>query len=493
MASTDKTIQSFLLPRLQDILFITIYIGSLLLGPRMLNMDGDLPRHILTGKLILETRSVPATEPFAYPYQDKPFVSHAHDWITVTFFYLVFRFTGLAGMVILSALLLAFMFTFLCRYIFKQSELFLSTLFLLIWGAGITSLHWITRPHLFSMLFFIVWIIWLDKIDRGKQERLWHFPFLMLLWANMHGEFVIGFLALLAYGAGWIWLFLFNRSLANKRTGLNFLLILVLSSFASLLNPSGLASWKTVLGYIGNNYLMSRTYEMRQPDFSQPEFLVLLGLLVFSIFLLSIKNKKIPTAHAFLLAGFSAMSLIAGRNIHLYGIAAPFVLAGAIEKKSLGAIFLRLENSLSRIDENLKGSLWPAMTVVISCVLIASTPIKQIYQFSNQKFPVQATKWLMDNPQSGRLFNELNWGGYLALHLWPGQSVFVDSVADTTGELTLEYESVLTLSPQKNTVLAKYHIEWAVIKTDSILASALKREGWAVLYQDPIATILRKP
>ena len=107
-------------------------------------------------------------------------------------------------------------------------------------------------------------------------------------------------------------------------------------------------------------------------------------------------------------------------------------------------------------------------------------------------FPIQATEWLLENPQSGRLFNELNWGGYIAFHLWPEQKVFVDSMADTTGELTHEYESVITLTPQRNAILTKYQIEWAVIQTDSPLAKALEQEGWIILYQDQTAIILRK-
>ena len=132
------------------------------------------------------------------------------------------------------------------------------------------------------------------------------------------------------------------------------------------------------------------------------------------------------------------------------------------------------------------------MTVAVCGVLIGATPIQQIYKFSDAVFPIQATEWIQENPQSGRLFNDLNWGGYLALHLWPEQSVFVDSMADTTGELTLEYESVLTLSPQNDAILAKYQIEWAVLQTESELARALESEGWAVLYQDATSTILRK-
>ena len=492
MGSNNSKAQAYILPRLQDILFISIFIAALLIGPLMLNMDGDLPRHLLTGKLILETKSIPVTEPFAYPYQNKPFVSHAHDWISDSLFYLLYRSTGLTVLVFLSALLLATTFFILYSYTIKQTNLRLPILFLVIWGAAATSLNWITRPYLFSMLLLALWLIWLDELNHNKKIQLWRFPLLMLLWSNMHGEFIAGFLALFAYGAGWVWDFLFAKEHTNKKTGKNILIVTALSFFASLLNPAGIAPWKTMFGFVNNSYLMSRMYEARQPDFSQPEFMVLLGLLAFSIFFLAIKKQRLSTGDAILLAGFSGMSLIAGRNIHLYGIVAPFVLARAIEKDNLPRALLRFEDNLSKIETNLKGVVWPVLAFALCTISVYTTPLGQIYKFDDKMFPIQATEWLLENPQSGRLFNELNWGGYIAFHLWPEQKVFVDSMADTTGELTHEYESVITLTPQRNAILTKYQIEWAIIQTDSPLAKALEQEGWIILYQDQTAIILRK-
>ena len=90
------------------------------------------------------------------------------------------------------------------------------------------------------------------------------------------------------------------------------------------------------------------------------------------------------------------------------------------------------------------------------------------------------------------MYNDINWGGYLAMSLWPDQPVFIDSMADTTGELTHEYESVLTLSPQWKSVLSKYQVKWVVIQTSSPLAIMLEKESWEILYTDKTATILRK-
>jgi hypothetical protein len=92
-----------LLPRIQDIFFISIFIAVLLLGQRMLNLDGDLPRHLLTGKYILETRSFPTTEPFIHPYFKQPYVPH--EWLTDVIFYIIHTYAGLAGIVALAALI----------------------------------------------------------------------------------------------------------------------------------------------------------------------------------------------------------------------------------------------------------------------------------------------------------------------------------------------------------------------------------------------------
>src|SRR3972149_143812 len=92
-----------LLPRIQDIFFISIFIAVLLLGQRMLNLDGDLPRHLLTGKYILENRTVPTTELFIHPYLNQPNVSHSSEWLSDVIFYITYLNIGFAGVVGLSA------------------------------------------------------------------------------------------------------------------------------------------------------------------------------------------------------------------------------------------------------------------------------------------------------------------------------------------------------------------------------------------------------
>ncbi len=480
-----------LLPRIQDIFFISIFIAVLLLGQRMLNLDGDLPRHLLTGRYILESRTIPTTEPFIYPYLDKYYVSH--EWLSDVILYFIYTYAGLAGVVALSAFLLATAFTLLYSKLSMRLSLRIPTFIIVAWGIIATSLNWATRPHLISMFLLAIWLIWADDLRRGEKIPLWRFPVFMLLWSNLHGEFIAGILVLLAYSVGWVVDYLLDPASTSLGAGKNIWLALLLSTLASLLNPSGFGPWVSIFGFVNNKYLMSRMMEANTPNFQTSEMRVLLGLLAISIFLLAIKKEKLSAAQGLLLAGFSAMSLIATRNIHLYGVVAPYVLAETLGMSRKFRLIDRLEITLQNVEGRIKGILWPVATaVILSVVVITNSAAKNFYQFTPAMFPVQAVKWLEKNPQQGKMFNELNWGGYLALHLWPGQLTFIDSMADTSGTVTRQYETVITLADGWQDIFEQYNIEWVIVKNKSPLAQTLENEyRWQVLYKDDTSIILQ--
>ena len=477
------------LPRLQDIFFIALFFAILLLGNRMINLDGDLPRHLTFGRLILSERQIPPTEPLIYPYENRPYTSH--EWLSQVIYQAVYSVTGLPGLVFLSAVLLASTFFILYQYLVQRVSLRLPILFIIGWGAVATSLNWAIRPHLFSMLLLAVWLIWADRLRRGEDISIWRFPILMILWSNFHGIFIAGVLVLFAFAAGWVVDFLFAKE-GNPATGKRLWLALIMSIAGSVLNPGGADSWFSILGFVNNQYLMSRMLEANSPNFQLPELRIILILLVFSIFLLAVKREKFSSGQGFLLAGFTAMSLMAFRNIQLYGVVAPFVLAEAFHGLKDAPILGRLEGTLANIEGKIRGFYYPVITSIVLGIFILTSPIsKALYQFEPDTFPVKAVTWLKSNPQDGNMFNDLNWGGYLELNLYP-QKTFVDSVADVTGEVTRDYETILTTSVGWEDLVTFYNIQWVLITPDSSLAQALQEKGWNILYEDETAIILRK-
>jgi hypothetical protein len=479
------------LPGLQDILFITIFLSVLLVGQRMLNLDGDLPRHLLMGETILQRHSIPTTELFIYPYHGQKYTPH--EWLTDLIFSVTVSYWGLAGLILVCAFLLSATFTVLYNSLSNRLQLRIPILLLTIWGAMAASINWAARPHLVSMLLLAIWLIWSDRLYRGEEVSLWRFPVLMLLWANLHGEFIAGILVLFAYSFGWMMEYVFDRSNTHIATGKKLWLVLVLSIIASLINPSGTGSWTTMVGFVNDRYLMSRMLEANSPNFQNPDMYVALGLLCFSVVVLAIKKDRLSVGQGFLLAGFTALALTATRNVHLYAVVAPFVLGEAIGFVKGHPVLERFEAVFQNIEDGRKGlSLTAVTAVVLISVFILRGETQNFYQFSEPAFPVRAVQWLEENPQQGRMFNDLNWGGYIANHLWPTQLTFVDSMADTTGKVTRDYETILALHNGWQELINHYQIQWAIVQPQSQIARALIEMGWITVYADDTSVILTK-
>lgn len=478
----------YLLPRLQDILFLGIFAGVVLLGPRMLNMDGDFPRHLSMGRYVLQNGLPPSTDVFSYTNNGKPFAPH--EWLAGVIFYIIYSLFGLNGIVILAALLIAATFTIIYAHGVSRTELRLPVFFLTVFGAATSSLHWIVRPHLFTMLFLAIWLVLTERLRQGENVKLWLFPMLMVLWANLHGEFIAGFLVLGATLAGWGWDFLFQKTETSPSQGIRIGLVGGLSFLATLANPVGLRIWTTVIGYVNNSYLISHTNETNPPDFLQPKFMVLLALLAFSIFLLAIKKEPIAPGQAFLLAGFSAMSLMAARNVHLYGVVAPFVLATTLTGSFDIPLVKRFETLFAEIEDQLKGVVWPVAIILLFGIGLAAGPQGERNRFDPSFYPVGAVNWLKANPQPGNMFNHFDWGGYLIFNLWPEKRVFIDSQTDVYGEsFTRKYEQIITMTGDWQGTLSEYDARWAIIPPSWPLGDALKKAGWQEMYRDQTAVI----
>ena len=108
MDKPDSPAKKFL-PGLQDILFISIFFAAIFLGPRLLNMDGDLPRHLAIGKYVLQGNLPPVNDIFSYTRYDAPFAPH--KWLSGVLFYISYILFDERGIVILSGILLAATFT----------------------------------------------------------------------------------------------------------------------------------------------------------------------------------------------------------------------------------------------------------------------------------------------------------------------------------------------------------------------------------------------
>jgi hypothetical protein len=513
MKQVDRVLH-FLLPGLGDMLWISTFVAVIGLGPRMLNIDGDLGRHLTIGGFILDQGRVPTTDLFSHTMLGQPLTPH--EWLAQVIFALANRMMGLDGVVLVCALVIATSFWLVFRLARGKSHVLLAAVFVTVLAMAAASLHWLARPHVFTFLLLAAWVNLLEDLRRGRLQRWWLLPALMLVWANLHGAFIAGFVTWGLYGLGLAWDAFWRRFPAGE--GLHgkfwryYLLGGAAAFLATLANPAGIGLWSTSAGYIGNRYLVGHTAEYLPPNFHDPvtwPFLVMIGLLVLVFGLQQGRHSdagNLPAAFVLPAAAWMVMGLYSVRNVPLFAIVAAPVLAVAVgdwlaashHRVRLLKQFTALDQRLLRTDLSLRGVLWPVVAVVLVIIGLRSGTRLDFQQrgnqFDPQVFPVQAVDWLVEHPQQGELFNHFPWGGYLLYRRWPEQRVFIDGQTDFYGEpLTRQYEQVITLSPGWEDVLNRYKVRWALIPPDSTLSNALRsRSGWQVLYEDTTAIILAR-
>jgi hypothetical protein len=413
-----------------------------------------------------------------------------HEWLAQLALGEAYTLMGLSGDVLLISLLIATTFILTYRELIRRNISRIPALVIVTLAASASSLHWLARPHIFTFLLLALWTYQLEN----KSSRVWLFPLIMLIWANTHGAFIAGFVIWGAHMAGWAWDFLQKQSTLESARRL--LLIGVASFAVTFINPSGWHLWNTSVGYFGSQFLLDQTIEYQSPNFhnwSTWPFLAMLGISMVALGF----NGRLRTHERLLLAGWTMLSLYSARNIPLFAIiTAPYLgqlLQPGIERLD---VLNRVNQIIVGVEKNLRGIFYPLLAITILASAAMQQPqSKDTNQFSPKRFPVKAIDWMEANPQSGRMFNNFIWGGYILYRLWPQQLVFIDGQTDFYGEaLAREYVQIMSLQDGWEEVIEKYKVSWVIVQSDKPLVSALQEQlHWKLVYQDDTATILHKP
>ena len=479
-----------LLPRLRDFVFIVVFTGALLSGTRMINTDSDLGRHLALGNYMLNSHQIPTRDILSYTKAGEP--RPPYEWLSELAFAAVYRVANLDGVVLLSALLIAAAFAIVFSDAVHRSAAPMVALFLTFCAAAASSLHWVARPHLFTFVFFAIWLAMLQRVRREEHQPLWHFPLLMLLWANAHGGFLFGFLAYAAYAAGWMleaW-----QGKTNWEMGRKFAMIGGASVAASIATPDLWGNWTATLNN-RSGFILGHTVETMPLNLLAFNSWPFLALVALSIMLMVLQRRTLVPAHAILLAGLAVSCVAMARNVPLFAIAAaPLCAYWLAQSLARVQAWSQVEAAFSSIDRGLRGFLWSGIAVVAASGIFLvhlHEARNTIFQWSSRTFPIGAATWVQQNAPAGQLFNDINWGGYLMFRLWPRQRVFIDSQTDFYGEAFVrEYAGLLDAPDGWEANLAKYNVAYLVLPPSTPLVMEARQAGWQAAYQDATAVVL---
>ena len=510
MKKKTPRILTYLFPTFGNIIWLTTFFMVLRAGRRMMNGDGDLGFHITLGRHILDSGKIPSTDIFSHTMTGQPVIEH--EWLAGVIFAAIDNLLGFNGVILLCALVIASSFLLVYKNLKKESKTLLIPILVTAITVATSMVHWVARPHIFTFLLFSLWMIVLEKLYQGRFMLWWVLPLIMLLWANLHGVFVIGILTWFIYGFGIAWDQFFSRTTNENPTLPTFFwryyfLGGVTAFLASLINPYGFRLWRMIFSHVSSRFLTDNTQEFMSPNFHNVEFwpfLIYVGLLIA---VLGLVKKKWNSGLLFNAALWLILGLYGARNVPLFGIAsAPILSEGlddlfsnVVEKSKIFSKIRQLDHRLQKTDRIVKGALWPILSVIIvfsGLQMGFRFDAEGLgYGFDPDIFPVEAVNWLENHPQDGDMFNTFDWGGYLQYRLWPDKLVFIDSKSHLYGEkFVQQYLKTLRIENDWEDIFDEYKISWAILPPETPVSDVIQEElNWETVYKDDTAIVLRKP
>lgn len=508
-----------LLPSLTNVCVILtlVFLFSCMGGTHSLLGDGDTGWHIRTGQWILANHSVPHHDVFSYTMPGTPWF--AWEWLWDLVFAGIYNCSGLAGVVLVSLAVLCVTMPLLFRLTRRKCGNVLIAFAVAMVAIAGSTLHWLARPHLFTLLFGAIFYLMLeraqDAFDAGDGARarrlLWILPPLTILWTNLHAGFVFGISLIGCYGAGEIACWLIGSEgerLAAWARAWRYLLTASACLLASLVNPYFYSLHQHMFSYLHDKYTFEHILEFQSVSFHSPmawawELMILLGAI--SVFR-DLARKQF--VYVFLLLFWGHMGLVSGRNIPLFMlVAAPIVarnlaeifssLANAPVAVWLRRASLSIERLAANVDETDRIGRFHLISVLAFALVAAliyapQPPVKFQAEYDPKKYPAKALEFLGGPGIQNRIFADDEWGDYLLYRLYPTK-VFIDGRSDMYGDkFCLKYIDIFNVKYDWEQSLAHYKVDTVLLSTEAPLAGAIKESrNWRVVYDDGLAIVFR--
>lgn len=411
-----------------------VFLLIIVLALRLI-ADIDLGFHLRGGQWMLENHSFHRTDVYTYTVNQNEYI--AMYWLYQILNYVLYTITGYAGLVILNALLIAFVF-FLVFVRMKTAGIILTLSVLTILLAVLaTEIRFSMRPEIMTWIFILLMLIVLDRYFHAGKNSLFMLVIIQVLWVNFHGLFVLGWaITGIYFVSHWVHTRRFDKTLLTWS---------VISVCASIINPyflKGVAfPFYLFTRLQGTNIFRYAISELKSPwaisaaqnvSFFPTVSIYAYYLITFVglvLILLSFRKRRL---HEHLLfVAFFYLSYTAIRNVPLFVVVAIHIIA--LSLRDIGILY-RTRLKKIRLPKILNTSLPICLVVVL--LLFSARVVSNAYYLSSGRanefgaglsvysHPTGAAEHMTQNNLHARMLNDLNTGSWL---IWTvPQPVFID-------------------------------------------------------------------
>lgn len=469
---TDETMRFFVLSFLFALLVIS-QINTVL--------DPDLWCHFKTGEYIVKNLAIPQADIFSYTLGNQPWIDH--EWLSQILLYFVFSKFSWVGVNVLKAAVISLCFFIPLFFIASKYKRIVYAVFFILLSILALGYRSSARPEMFSYLFLCVFFCTLED---GK--RLYILPFLQVLWANMHGYFILGPALIFLYFIGEL---ISGNIKKAERLGAVF----VMAGLVCLINPYFYKGAVYPIRVLTDAFSGYRTHahnirELMMPvsfGFKRYAFFWIFAILSSLTFLLNLKKARM--GHGLVFLGTFLASYAAIRNM-------PFFIFTAMP---LAVINLNEAKSTKNIIEK----RYYAASILIISATVYFFISNGYYMFTGQAefrkteskmaeslMPAGACDFLESNKIKGRIFNSIDAGHYIAYRFYPEKRVFVDTRTELyKREFYQAYQKALNYPVEWEALQKRYDFDIVLIRhlsggADRLLRYLYNGRKWVLAYYD---------
>src|SRR5688500_79138 len=447
-----------------------------------LTADPDLWWHVKTGLLILDVVAVPQTDPFSFTFAGAPWFNH--EWLAEVGLALAYRTAGGAGLTVLRIALFAATLAGLGWLLWRRLRQPLLATAILVAALPTLDGFLSFRPHTWTYLLTIVFLLCLEGAAAGRPKLLLLLPPLMAIWVNLHGGFLTG-LAVATVGIASLAV---GGEHGRKLRGAGPWIVLALTFLAPFANPYG---WRLV-PYLAHELGARHSFvpEWRSVAQTPGALSVFAAWTVVPLLALALALRHTRLAEATLFLGAVAATYRHVRFLPLLVIFGCLVLATAT-----APLWQRLtsEGLRRRLDSPVAAGVLAAALALLAAPALARDARRKGLQLEVdvRQVPVLGTRALSQLGLSGNLATRLDWGGHAIWHLWPSWRVSIDGRNLTVyPESFVERQLIAYDRAEPLAGLEGQPIDAVLFESGGPGFEGMARDpGWALIYRDPLSAL----
>lgn len=448
--------------------------------------DPDYFWHVTAGELIASTGQVPSADPFSFTWNGQPWTPH--EWLTELIIYGLVSGLGDEGALAAFALLPGSIVLILAGVLARLGIRTVAQIPVLILVALTLSPYATLRPQALSWLLLAVLLGLLTSLRADNRRRLLLIGPMIVMWANLHGLYVVGIGVVCAYA---LFTLLGRTPLRDHRPWA--VMAVALAFIGAMVTPAGPVGVLYPLRY-SQEWGLANIQEWQSPNFHDAAHWPLLGLVLW---LILNGGRAAPGWLQTIAYVGTLMALVALRNTPVATVLAAPTLALGLESRLLGRWgSARPGRQRTAVPRRVMELGMGLIVVAASFAILLPRSIGQgaINQGEND-YPVAAVNLLAAEDPDARVVAEYGWGGYVIHRLYElGGRVFIDGRNDMYAEQILDdYTSISVGDSGWEELVDQYGADSMLFPPYRAITKGIAQAaGWCEAFRNEDQVLLRR-